>query len=565
MLPGFAQNKKANKKASVQSASDALSLADSMAVKQLYLDGLHGKIIQNYQLAADYFKRVIELDPANAPAMYELANIYHAQNKEPEARALMNKAVSISPDNQWYWILLADIYKKTNDIAPLPDVFDQLIRLSPDDENSYYDKANALYLLNKITEATTVYNEIEKRFGPSDDLSEGRQRILIKQGKTGKATSELESQIVQHPEDLRNYLNLADIFSSAGNRNKAIEVLKKAALVEPGNAMIRLALASNYQALGRFEEAFIELKIAFADPSLHVDEKVRIVLSFFPQFEDYKARAYAEELALILTKTHPNDPKGFALYGDVLFQEQKYPEAAQQYRKALSLNNQVYQIWEQLLRIDISNSDFKSGVSDGEAALAIFPNQAVLNLFTGVSYAQTQQYEKAIPALKMAASLETEDKEVQAQIYSALGDAYNALKRYRESDEVYEKSLELSPDNSYALNNYAYYLAMRGEKLDKAAIMSKRSIALVPDNASFEDTYAWILFRQKKYQEARTWMEKALNNSEEESAVQMEHYGDILYHLGDVPAALLQWQKAKQAGGDSEKLNQKINGKKYIE
>ena len=140
-----------------------------------------------------------------------------------------------------------------------------------------------------------------------------------------------------------------------------------------------------------------------ADQNLNIDEKVRIILSFFPQFADYKARAYADELAFITAQTHPNEPKAFSLYGDVLFQEQKYPEAIAVYKKALVLNDQVYQIWEQVLRIDITESKFRDAIKDGEDALAIFPNQAPLYLFTSVAYAQMHNHEKAIAYLKNAA------------------------------------------------------------------------------------------------------------------------------------------------------------------
>jgi len=133
------------------------------------------------------------------------------------------------------------------------------------------------------------------------------------------------------------------------------------------------------------------------------------------------------------------------------------------------------------------------------------------------------------------------------------------------SDESYEKALSFNPDNAYTLNNYAYYLSVRGVGLDKAAEMSKRSNDLQPNTASFEDTYAWILFKQKKYADARGWMEKALAHDKDHSAVQFEHYGDIMFYLGDSQAAVLNWKKAKDNGGDSPTLERKINEKKYSE
>ena len=546
-------------------AGKVLSPSDSLLVKQLYFDGLAEKLKQNPKLAEDYFKRVVELDPANDPAMYELAALYHSRNREPEAEHQIRNAVTVNSDNKWYWLLLADIYKKTNNMSQLVLVLDELTALDPGNEDHHYDKANALVFQNKTNEANAVYNEIEKLYGVSDELSEARQRVFIKQGKPEKAAAELEKQVGANPDDLKSLLNLADIYNRSGDPEKSLELLQKALTIDSDDVFVRLSLADTYRALKRYDEAFTQLKHAFNNTGFSIDEKVRITLSFFPQFPDPKAQSQAHELASILTNVHSDDPKSFAVYGDVLFQEQKFDQAALAYKQALKLNDQVYQIWEQLLRIELSDNKFKEAIDDGEAALSIFPNQAALYLLTGMAYAQTQKHEKAVSYLKNAASLESEDKEVLTQIYSGLGDAYHALKRYPESNEAYERSLEISPDNSYTLNNYAYYLSLRGENLEKAEKMSKRSLQLDPNNPSSEDTYAWILFRLKKYKDAQTWIEKAISHSNSSSAVQLEHYGDILFHLGQKEKAMQQWMKAKTIGGASEKLESKINAKKYIE
>ena len=542
-----------------------LSQKDSLQITELYFDGLHEKLMENYTQAASYFSKVIEIDPQNDAAMFELSSMSFAQGKQSEAERLIRDAVTVKPDNRWYWSSLADIYKKTNNITELVLVLEELIRLAPGMEPYYYDRANALMILKKTDQAITAYNEIESRFGSSEDLSAARQRILMQQGKPAKVEEELEKQIKDNPDDVRNYLYLSEVHAKSGNRDKAIEVLNKAKGVDPANALIRLALADNYRAINQFENTFIELKVAFEDPNLNIDEKVRIVLSFFPMFSDMKARAYANELASIMVKVHANEAKAFAVYGDVLFQEKKYNEARDSYKKALKLNDQIYQIWEQLLRIEVGQGDFQQAILDGEESLTVFPNQAELYLYTGIAYAQTNKHEKAVSYLKNAGDLDTEDPAIREQIYSILGDSYNALKKYNESDKSYEKALEINPDNSFVLNNYAYYLSLRGENLDKAEKMSKRSVQLQPDNASSEDTYAWILFRLKKYQDAKTWIEKALKNDTTNNSTQLEHYGDILYLLGEKDLALKQWEKAKSIGSGSDKLDKKINEKKYIE
>lgn len=556
----FAQRKKAP----VFVVGRVISAEDSIRIKDYFYEALKEKNKQDITEASRYFKQILEIDPANDAALYELARLFHAQNQEKEAEIYARDAVTVNPSNKWYWLLLSSIYKKTRNLDELIPVFDELIKLEPSQSMYYYDKANALFILNKTDEAEQVYRLIENQFGSSENLINARQRVYQKQGNSSKAISDLEALIKKNPAEMRNYLNLSEIYLKEGDTDKTIEILKNARSLNSDEPYITLALADAYKTQGKNEAALKELKNAFSNPALSIDTKVHIILSFLPEFKNDQTRKETIDLASIITKVHPSDPKSFSVYGDVLYQDKQLANAKGAYKKALSLNPQVYQIWEQLLAIQISQRDFSGVITDGEEALSLFPNQAPLYFYTAIAYSQTQKHEKAISYFKNAASLETENNNFLSQVYSSLGDSYNSLKKYKESDEAYEKALALYPDNVYVLNNYAYYLSLRNENLGKAASMSKRSNELVPNNASFEDTYAWILFRQKNYKDARVWIEKAIKNNKD-SAVQFEHFGDILYYLGENELALEQWKVAKAKGEKSETLEKKINEKRYIE
>src|SRR5690606_32947033 len=149
------------------------------------------------------------------------------------------------------------VYKKTNNIHELVPVLEELVRLAPDKEDYYYDKANALLMLKRSDQAVIVYDEIESRFGPSEDLVSARQRVLLQQGKPEKVAQELEDQIRDKPDDIRNYIYLSEVYAKSGQRDKAIEILDKAKAADPENAIVRLALADNYKALNQHERSFI--------------------------------------------------------------------------------------------------------------------------------------------------------------------------------------------------------------------------------------------------------------------------------------------------------------------
>ncbi|OJW17627.1 tetratricopeptide repeat protein [Mucilaginibacter sp. 44-25] len=542
-----------------------LSAADSGMVKQLFFSALREKTLDNKKAAAELFNRVLQIDANNDASLYELANIEQVQNNLVEARLYLERAVALNRDNEWYWNALASLYEKSNDLPKLNAVFDELIRLNPDKSDYYYDKANAFYLQKRYTEALKLYDKVEELAGPSEELLLSRQKVYLRQNDVKKAASLLDALIEQNPTQTRYYLAKAEIFSTNKQYDSAIAILRKAIAIDPSNGLLHLALADIFREQNKPAASYDELEAAFADSNLDIDQKLRILLGYLPRLKEPDARASALQLSKVLVQAHPDNSKAYALYGDLLLQSNQVKEAKEAYKKSISLDKQAYGVQEQLVRIEFSENNMDAVIYDGEKALELFPNQAWMNYMVGVAWLEKKNYVKSISYLKNTVMLAADDKNLLTQSYSGLGDAYHATGDRKSSDEAYEKALEADPDNAYTLNNYAYYLSLRNEQLEKAAQMSKHSNNLAPDNASFEDTYAWILFKQKKYAEAKLWAEKSLQHDKNASATKTEHYGDILYFLGDVAGAVKNWQKAKALGASSPVLERKINEKKYSE
>ena len=139
------------------------------------------------------------------------------------------------------------------------------------------------------------------------------------------------------------------------------------------------------------------------------------------------------------------------------------------------------------------------------------------------------------------------------------------MSKYNESKDAYEKALKFDSANTYVLNNYAYYLSLRKENLNRAKELAEKCNELQPGNGSFQDTYAWVLFVMGDYENAALWIDKAIENGGIRSGTIMEHKGDILIRQGKTNDALDFWNRAKELGGTTDKIDQKINQKKYIE
>jgi Tfp pilus assembly protein PilF len=149
-----------------------------------------------------------------------------------------------------------------------------------------------------------------------------------------------------------------------------------------------------------------------------------------------------------------------------------------------------------------------------------------------------------------------------------MGDIMHQKGMDREAFAAYDSCLVWKDDNIGCLNNYAYYLSEKGVRLDEAERMSYRTIKAEPKNATYLDTYAWILFMQKRYNEAKTYIDQTLEYDNDSSAVLLEHAGDIYYHTGDVEEAVNYWRNAYDCTADDDArkqlLERKIKHKKYL-
>jgi tetratricopeptide (TPR) repeat protein len=202
-----------------------------------------------------------------------------------------------------------------------------------------------------------------------------------------------------------------------------------------------------------------------------------------------------------------------------------------------------------------------SVIAHSEQALELFPNQGMIYYFSGIAHTKKKDFREAARSLEQAKRLSTNNADLSSEINGMLGDAYNALKEYEKSDKAYDDALAANPNNEYVLNNYSYYLALRKTNLEKAERMSGQAVKTHPENVAFIDTHAWVLYQEGKYKEAKKSIERVFSEGKA-TGVNYEHYGDILYQLGNIEEAVVQWQKAKSLHGDSEVLNRKISDKK---
>ncbi len=567
MWPGIGFSQKREKRKRHKSDTTTPIVGNSEEVTNLYIDATTAKLLGETAKATKLFESCLEKNPKHSASMYQLAQLYFDASDYTTAAKYAEQASELEPGNKWYLNLLVEIYGKAGKKKELIATSEKLVELEPGNVDDLYQLANAYVMNEDGNNAIKTCNKIEGLIGVTEEISLQKQRIYVIQKKPELAAAELNKLIKEFPDQEIRYISmLAETYMDAGKPDQAAEYYQQILTKDPQNPYIHITLSDYYRKKGDKKRSFDELKLGFANPALDIDTKIRVLLAYFADnkvYEENKADIF--ELAQILVKTHPDDPKAHSMNGDFLVDARKFSEARDEYRKVIALDSSRYAVWESLLNVEIQLADYKSLEDESKRTIELFPLFPVPYLFKGISLFEKKQFQDAAESFNTGVKLVSANNVLLVQFYTYLGDTYNRLKNNPLSDESYEKALKIDPENSYVLNNYAYYLSLRNENLVLAEIMSAKSVKLDAANPANMDTYGWVLFKLGKYQDAAQWVEKAVAATPSPDADLLEHLGDIYFKLGDTEKAVLNWQNALKVGGGSEFLEKKIKEKKLYE
>lgn len=528
-----------------------------------FVDGVKFMLLEDHAKALERLLKAYQLDPNNAAINYKIgeANMFIGNLKD--AGNFAQAAVRLDGKNAYYYLLLAQIYASQKQYTEAAQVYTKLIQDVPDSKSYLFNLAELYLAQGKLTDALATFEQAEKEFGPMDEVSFKKQQIYLKQNNLDKALQEGEALITANPDEVRYVLAQAEMYAANNRLPDAIRVAQQALRKEPENPQAHLILADAYRQQGNAPESEKQVKQAFESTDLGIDQKVRILVDYLKQLPNPAVQQTALELADITTKVHPREAKAYSVAGDVQLLAEQKPKARDNYLRALGLDNSHYKIWQQVVLIDAELAQSDSLLKHTNQALELFPNQAVFWFYNGVGHTLAKQPAKAVRAFEQGKKLTADNPELAAQFDTQLGDAYHELKEYDKSDAAYDAALTFDANNAQALNNYSYFLSLRGKNLPKAKDMAGKLVKLFPDNGTYLDTYAWVLYQLKDYANARQYLEKAVRTSKDGTV--LEHYGDVLYQLGDAAAAVEHWQQAKKAGGTSALIDRKIKDRKLYE
>jgi tetratricopeptide (TPR) repeat protein len=569
MAPAVAQKKK-------KGDGDAVASTRLREAEFYFTEGEKFFILEDYAKALVYYQRALEINPENATIHYKVAEVLASSNKQEDllrASLSIEQALRLERKNKFFYLLAANIYNNLTRFDKAAQAYESMISEVPGTEEYLYELAVVYQYANKPEEALKVYNRAEGVFGINENASIQKQKILFDQGKTKEGIYEAEKLAKAFPDEERYTVGLAEVLSQQGQGGQAIITLEKYISENksaPGACML---LAGLYRDTNQEEKARNLLLTVFDDPDVEITSKLIVLGTYNEELNHDKSKNITDkpkqDFALMLFQklltAYPQEPNVHILGGDLYLSLTRNTESQAEYLRAIQLGEVNYEVWQNLLYLETQLEQFDNVIKHSEQALEYFPNQSMLYYFNGFAQNRKRRYREAVYSLEQAKKLAGSNAALVSEINSMLGDAYNGTREYDKSDQAYEDALSFNANNDAVLNNYSYYLALRKAHLDKAEKMASQLVRNNPNNVTYLDTYAWVLFAREKYKEAKKVMERVIATGQA-TATHLDHYGDILFKSGDVDEAVKQWEKARTLlGAANETLNKKIANRKIYE
>ena len=545
-----------------------LSDAQSLSYDAFFLEAMMQRQKDNHDAAFDLLQHCIKINPKAAEAYFYLAQYYRLMRNDSVAQQCYLKAAELEPENATFLETVAQSYVSQQDYPKAIAVVEQLYN----QDKSRDELLEMLYELYQQTDdndkAIETLNRIEAAEGKSERLSYAKSEIYTKMGNKQAAIAEMAALAKKYPNDL-NYKGMyADMLLRNDEEDQALQLYDEILSEEPDNTRAQVSLLGYFKMQGENEQADSMAERILMNRNTTTEQRIYLMRQMVADSE----------------RTDGDSTRILALFHKMLAQPQQNADIATLCAAYMNLKemprDSVKNMLQTVLRIAPDNAaarlqlvSFAWERKDQDEVIALCqearqynPDEMAFYYYQGMAYYQQDNPDEALSAFQNGIGVITPDSspEIVSDFYAVMGDLLHQKGLAREAFEAYDSCLQWKEDNIMCLNNYAYYLSELDQQLDKAEQMSYKAIKADPKNATYLDTYAWIMFMQKRYAEAKIYIDQALQNDSDTSAVIIEHAGDIYIQNKDIDRAVELWQQALAKDPKNKLLIRKIKQKKYI-
>ena len=544
-----------------------------------YIEAEKCRLAEDYSSAMDLYRHCLDINPEAPEALYNMGLLYIYLRSDSLGTSYIRQACDRDANNPYYLETLAALYLNRRDAEQAIPVLEKMASLQSRRSDILSQLVQLYSTVGDTDKAIGALNRIELLEGSSPQVSIEKFRLYKENGQLDSAFVQLQALCDDAPHDMNLRVVVGGQYMQAGDTLKALDVYDEVRRQEPTNTNLQLAMMDYYRDKGMDDRYNLMRDSLLYHPDSPTQLRVLLLKSYISDVQ--RDSTYAPQLTAafdtLLARPQQDTDVLIMKAAYQLYSKQPKEALCQTMRQVLEVEPGNETALRELLQYYAEQNDEK-GVEDiSRRGLNYHPEEISYAYYLGMALAEQKKLADAADVLQQGLRVRTEDVHpyLVSNVFGVLGDIYYQQQMEKEAFAAYDSALVYKDDNIMCLNNYAYYLSLKGEQLDKAEEMSYRTIRQEPENITYLDTYAWILFMKEDYAHARTYMDKVVNpdKSDEELLTDeqlqgnlIEHAGDIYAHLGEPETALRLWKLAWQKGDDTctPQLRKKIKRKRYI-
>ncbi len=530
----------------------AQDMPENPKAVELFIDGKTFELKDNYLAAIDKYNQALKIEKA-AGIYFALSKLYSNVTQHQKSLEFGLEAIKLNPENLDYKEHVSDTYIILGDYQNALKYLQEISAKRPDDINIIYNIGRMYEALKMPSEALKYYENITENYLYDETVLLRMTDIYESFNDYANTAATIEKLLVINPTDINLKYSAAAAYVKVPDYDKAIRIYEEILASTPNNRDVQTEVIKLYFRQHRNQEAFDKYSKMLNKDSVDFMTKMDVAVAFLQaSSEDKEALGVSRNILQNLKEAYPNEwmPEYYLIYIDV---QDRPEEADERFNRLLAKTDTSAELYVQTGFYYYEKNSFKKAANIFGTGAEKFPGDFRLHYLTGNSLYRLGDNKSALPYLEEAIKLNPTD----LNTISTLGLVYDDLKMNTECKQLYEEAFKTYPDNIQLLNNYAYHLSEINENLEEAKVMSKKTIDKEPDNASYLDTYGWILFKLKDYKNAVIYIEKAIRL--EKSGTLLDHLGDVYEAMGEIVKALKTWNEALKLNPDNELIMQKVN------
>jgi tetratricopeptide (TPR) repeat protein len=534
-----------------QSGNSDYQYALIEAVKQKNLGNIPGAI--------ELYKMVLEENEHVAVAHYELGTLYALMGQREKSVDHLEQAVNMDPGNKWYFESYVDALLMNQDFKSAQVLLKERVHADADNVDHLYRLANVYFLDGKLRKAIKTLVKIEEQHGFSEKISLLKANIYEKKEQYQKALAEVEMILERFPESVQFHVVAAELALKSKEEALAASHYREVFELDSMNIYALTNLTDYYREKKDFEKSFFYLNKSFQSDEIDYDKKMAILGFYLSDAYFFSNHAKElEELLVTMLEKYGGRRDVHLFASDFFIQNRKYSEALDALLPLLHKNQEKYAMWRQGILLANATSRTEDLLKIASIAAEMYPDSAEMIFYKGIAEYETEQYREVINTFSNEHLVRANDPELTSQARMLVAESYHQLEMFSISDSIFREIIRTEPGNNLVMNNFSYYLSLREESLDEAEQLSRITIEREPQNGTYLDTYAWILYKQGAYAEAEKYIMEALKWGGENDVDVNLHAAEIHKALGNIPMARAFYQKAMILGGNKEELILKL-------